>query len=129
MDICGPYDISARKNKYILNVVDYLTKYAEAIPIPDCTAQTCARAYATQVIARHGVGGTTVTGRGSNFMSSFFNKTCQILGVKHVNTTAYRPQANGAAERFQQTLNRGLSYYVNASGTNWDQLLPFYLMT
>jgi transposase InsO family protein len=61
-------------------------------------------------------------------MSGFFNETCKVLGVKHVNTAAYHPQANGTAERFHQTLNRGLSYYVNASGTNWDTLIPFYLM-
>jgi transposase InsO family protein len=61
-------------------------------------------------------------------MSRFLNKTCKILGVKHVTTTAYHPQANGTAERFHQTLNSGPSYYVNVSGTNLDTLLPFYLM-
>ena len=25
-------------------------------------------------------------------------------------------------------MNQGLSHYVNASGTNWDTLIPFYLM-
>jgi hypothetical protein len=30
---------------------------------------------------------------------------------------------------FHRTLNSGLSHYVNASGTIWGTLLPFYLMS
>jgi hypothetical protein len=61
MDICGPYPLTPRKNKYILTFIDDLTKYAEAIPIADMTAETCVRAYATQFVARHGSGSILVT--------------------------------------------------------------------
>jgi transposase InsO family protein len=129
MDICGPYETTARRNRYILTIVDQLTKYAEAVPIRDCSARSCAKAYAENVIARHGIGGTIVTDRGVGFMSSFFNETCKILGVKHVNTTSYHPKSNGSAEKFHLTLNRGLSYYVNSKGSDWDNLLALYLMS
>jgi transposase InsO family protein len=62
-------------------------------------------------------------------MSTFFNEVCTILGAKHVNTTANHPQANGAAERFHRNMNRALGFYVNAAGTYWDTLLPFFLMS
>jgi transposase InsO family protein len=58
-----------------------------------------------------------VRDQGQNFMSTFFNEVCTILGVKHINTTAYHPQANGAAERFHRTMNRALGFYVNTSGS------------
>jgi len=45
-----------------------------------------------------------------------------------VNTSAYHPQANDNIERYLKTMNQGLSHYVNASGTNWDTLVPFYVM-
>jgi cleavage and polyadenylation specificity factor subunit 1 len=64
MDICGPYPVTSGKNKYLLTFIDHLTKYAEAIPIPDTSAETCARAYATQIIARHGCGSILVTDQG-----------------------------------------------------------------
>jgi hypothetical protein len=54
---------------------------------------------------------------------------CTILGVKHINTIAYHPQANGAAELFHRTMNRSLGLYVNAAGTDWDTLLQFFLMS
>jgi len=56
MDICGPYPLTPRKNKYLLTFIDHFTKYSEAIPIQDKTAETCTRAHATHVIARHGTG-------------------------------------------------------------------------
>jgi transposase InsO family protein len=62
-------------------------------------------------------------------MSTFFNEVCAVLGVKHVNTTAYHTQANGAAERFHRTINRALGLYVNAAGNDWDTLLPLFLMS
>ena len=91
-------------------------------------AETCARAYATQVVARHGTGSVLLTDQWRSFTSVFFKETCKILGIKQVNTSAYHPQASGTIERYHKTMNQGLSHYVNASGTNWDTLIPFYLM-
>ena len=39
MDILGPLPRTARKNKYILVVMDTFTKFVEAFPIPDLEAQ------------------------------------------------------------------------------------------
>jgi hypothetical protein len=61
-------------------------------------------------------------------MSTFFQETCRILGVKHTNTSALHPQRNGVKEKFHKTMHQRLSHYVNASGTNWDTLINFYLL-
>ena len=129
IDITGPYPRTSAGNRYVLTAIDKLTKYAEAIPLKDISAVTVARAYATQIVSRHGVNETLVSDKGSNFMSEFFNETCKILGVKHINTTAYHPQANGSVERWHRTMNRAIGFYVNSTGTNWDVLLPFFLMS
>jgi hypothetical protein len=80
MDLCGPYPLTPRKYKYLLTFIEHLTKYAEAIPIADISAETCARAYATQILARHGSGSILVTDQGRSFNSAFFKETCKILG-------------------------------------------------
>jgi hypothetical protein len=71
MDLTGPYFLTPRKNRYLLTFVDHFTKWVEAFPIPDQTAETCARVYATQIVTRHGTGSTLITDRGSSFMSFF----------------------------------------------------------
>ena len=47
---------------------------------------------------------------GSCYRSRHFRHACVAAGIKHKTTRAYRPQTNGKAERFIQTLIRGWAY-------------------
>ena len=47
-----------------------------------------------------------LTDNGPGYCSKHFQKRCKRLGVKHSRTRPYRPQTNGKAERFIQTLSR-----------------------
>ena len=128
MDITGPYLKTPQGNKYLLTFICHLTKYVEAFPIPDQTAETCARVYATQIVTRHGAGSKLITDQGRAFMSKFFQETCKILGIRSVHTTSFHPQSNAQIERWHRSLHVGLSHYVNSTHTNWDTLVPFFLM-
>jgi hypothetical protein len=54
MDITGPYPLTPRQNKYLLTFVDHFSKYAEAYPLPEQTAEGCARVYTREIVTRHG---------------------------------------------------------------------------
>jgi len=43
LDITGPYFVTPRKNRYFLNFIDHFSKYVEAFPITDVSAETCVR--------------------------------------------------------------------------------------
>jgi len=128
MDITGPYPTTPRGNKYLLTFIDHLTKYFEAFPIPDHTAETCARVYSSQIVTRHGSGSTLMTDQGREFMSPFFQRACKILGVRRVRTSSYHASSNGMVERLHRSLHSGLSHYVNANHKNWDEVVSYYLM-
>jgi transposase InsO family protein len=51
-----------------------------------------------------------ITDNGSAFRSTAFRRTCQVLGIRHLFTQAYRPQTNGKAERFIQSALREWAY-------------------
>ena len=89
-----------REKQVPLTFICHCTRYAEAIPIPDMSAETCARAYAANVIARHGTGSILVTDQGRSFMSALFKETCKILGIKQMISSAYHVMAQGTIERY-----------------------------
>ena len=77
----------------------------------------------------HGIQITRLlTDRGSTYRSKLFAKTCLELGIKHRFTRPYRPQTNGKAERFIQTITREWAYARNYdSSDHRATFLPHYL--
>jgi transposase InsO family protein len=51
-----------------------------------------------------------MTDNGSCYRAKAFAKACMKLGLKHIFTKPYRPQTNGKAERFIQTVLREWAY-------------------
>ena len=79
-DVCGPFPLTANRNRYLLTFLDHLIKYVEAVPIKSMTAEECACSYTKHVIARHGASSKLLSDQGRNFTSAFFKETCKLLG-------------------------------------------------
>lgn len=70
-----------------------------------------------------------LTDNGVSYRSHAFDAACQRLGIKHRFTRPYRPQTNGKAERFIQTLTREWAYgCCYHSSRERNARLPFYLL-
>ena len=65
--------------------------------------------------------------QGSNFMSSLFQEVMFQPGIKQVKSTAYRPQSQGAVQRFHQTLKSMLRVHCLHENKEWDEGLPLLL--
>ena len=128
MDVTGPYSVTQRGNKFLLTFIGEFSKYVEAFPMIDQTAESCAFTYASQVVTRHGSGSTLITDQGRSFVSAFFKETCKILGIRKVNTNRFHPASNGKVKRCHRSLRSVLSHYIDSANNNWDVVEPFYLM-
>jgi transposase InsO family protein len=53
---------------------------------------------------------SVMTDNGSPYISAVHARRCRQLGIRHLRTRPYRPQTNGKAERFIQTLLREWAY-------------------
>ena len=51
-----------------------------------------------------------MTDNGPSYLSHLHAAACRRLGLRHLRTRPYRPQTNGKAERFIQTLTRGWAH-------------------
>ncbi|XP_034565105.1 uncharacterized protein LOC117830889 isoform X2 [Notolabrus celidotus] len=126
MDIVGPVERSKAGNRYMLVITDYATKYPEVFPLKSIKAKSVAFCL-VQFFSRVGFPCEILTDQGTNFMSTLLKQVYQLLGIRSLRTTPYHPQTDGLTERFNQTLKQMLRKFVNNSGTDWDQWLPYLL--
>ena len=120
IDIVGPLPPS-NGQMYLLTCVDRFTRWPVAIPIPDITAETIARAFITHWIAQFGVPSSVTTDRGRQFESSLYRALTNLLGCKSIRTASYHPASNGLVERFHRQFNASLSAH---SSQRWTETLP-----
>jgi transposase InsO family protein len=109
----------------ILVFIDRLGKDAVTIP---CHKNIDARGVATlflQWIYRFGhTPESIVSDRGPQFVSSFWNEFCRIIGVKIKLSTAYHKQTDGQTEIMNKYIDQRLRPFVNYYQDNWSELLP-----
>lgn len=123
MDIIGPISpVSGQKNRYILTVVDYATRYPEAVALPTIETERVAEAL-VEIYSRMGVPREILTDMGSNFTSLLMKEVGRLLSVRQMTTTPYHPACNGLCERFNGTLKRMLMRLCEEKPKDWDRYI------
>ncbi|XP_041467568.1 uncharacterized protein LOC121417899 [Lytechinus variegatus] len=127
IDLVGPLDPKTdRGNRYILTLVDYATRYPEAIPLPNIETERIAEAL-LEIFSRLGLPDEILTDRGSQFMSGLMKELGRLLSVKQLTTTPYHPMCNGLVERFNGTLKTMLKRMCAERPKDWDRYIPALL--
>ena len=127
IDIVGPLvppDLDNRfRPRYLLTMIDAYSRWIEADPIADISAETIAKSLINCWISRFGPPLTLITDRGTQFRSELIAKLTELLGIHHVRTVAFNPRANGTIER----VHRSLKSALKARGKYWLDQLPIVL--
>ncbi|GKC39285.1 reverse transcriptase domain-containing protein [Tanacetum coccineum] len=121
LDFMGPFPDS-RGNKYILVVVDYVSKWvkAQALPINDARAVV---KFPKGLFTRFGVPKALISDRGTHFCNSQLEKALLKYGVTHKISTTYHPQTNGQTEVTNKAIKRILERSVRYNPKDWSEKL------
>ncbi|KAH9095706.1 hypothetical protein Ae201684P_015503 [Aphanomyces euteiches] len=122
IDIATDLPRSFEGNTQLVVFVDNFTGYVMCKPTPDRAAHTLAKAFGETVFIRFGACKEVRHDREPSFMSEVFTHFMKMIGQGSMPTFAYRPQANGTAERAIQTLVRSVKLYVaDPQQRDWDE--------
>ena len=115
--------------EYILVVVDYVSKWVEAIPTRTNTHREVLRFVTRNIFSRYGCPRAIISDGGSHFNSVHFLVLLKKYGVHHRVSTPYHPQANGQVEVSNQEVKNILKKIIRLEGKDWAHKLPDALWT
>lgn len=98
MDVQGPLLETKRKNKYVLVIGDYFTKWTEVFPMIDMESTTVANILVQEFICRYSIPEKIHTDQGRNFEATLIKEIRSLLEIQKTRTTPYHPQSDGMIE-------------------------------
>jgi hypothetical protein len=104
----GALSTTVTGHAYVGVVVDYFTKGAEFMFLPNKSAETVARSFHDSWLMRYGYPAWLTSDNGPEF-SGAFRHQLERFGIEHVTTSVQHPQSNGAAERLVRTFKTMLA--------------------
>lgn len=127
-DVVGPLPVSSNGSRYILSILDDLTRFLVVIPLTDHTAETIAHAMVTRFVCIFGAPEELLSDNAPEFNSALIKEIRKIFKIKKISITAYHPQAN-IVERTHQTITEYLRQFVKNDAAEWDQYLELAMFS
>jgi len=128
IDILGPFTKSSTAFKQILVMVYHFTHWVECAPLRNIKAKECADVFLVQWVIQFTAPSRWLSDRESPFTSALLNRLCSSHGILKIDTTAYHPQTNAHAERFNRFICANLSLYTQLNQKDWDCHILSFLM-
>lgn len=125
VDFKGPVPSTGR-NRYFLTIIDEFSRFPFVFPCKDMSASTVIECF-RHLFSIFGMPAYIHSDRGTAFMSDELRTFLINHGVACSRTTAYNPQGNGQAERYNGIIWRTISLALKSkrlpSGM-WESVLP-----
>ena len=120
VDYVGELPPSPSGNKWILTAVCPYSNYLHTIPVPDKTA---ANALFHDVFLQLGFPSVLQSDHGGEFLNALLHQITQLLSIKQVFTSGFRPRLNGVTEQSHQFFDSALSIFCEHQQEKWEQFL------
>ena len=122
IDLIGPLPMSAAKNRFVLTLIDYTTRWVEAAALRDTSTPFICEELLSW-FARLGFPSILLSDGGPQFTSKQMEEVLLNLGISHAVSTPYHPQSNGLCERANATVKSMIKKLSSDNPASWDKLL------
>ncbi|XP_072033312.1 uncharacterized protein [Amphiura filiformis] len=123
MDLVGPiFPSTERGHRFILTVVDYATRFPEAVPLRNIDSISVAEAL-LDIYSRVGFPREVLSDQGRQFTSEVMAEVNRLLSIRQLTTTAWHPMTNGMCERFNGVLKASLRKMCEERPRDWDRYI------
>ncbi|CAN6711153.1 unnamed protein product [Malus baccata var. baccata] len=119
IDFMGPFP-SSHGNQYILVVVEYVSKWVEAIAAPTNQGSVVLRFLQGVIFPRFGIPRVILSDGGKHFINKPFANLLAKYGINHRVATPYHPQTSGQVEVSNRELKRILEKTVGSTRKDWS---------
>ena len=123
IDLVTDCETSTSGNKHILTIIDHLTGWLEAFPIPDKSTDTIVATLINQYLSIHMCPRYILSDNGMEFKTNLMNQVLQQLGIDRIFSAPYHPQSNGKLEVFHKYLKPMLKKLCKKDPANWDKYI------
>lgn len=124
IDFVGPLPESKNGNKMLLTIKDTFTRWIEAFPIKNATAEITAQIIEREIIARHAYPESIHSDQGRQFTSELLKQVANLLDIRWTMTPAYNPKSN-PVERSHKDLKNALRALTKEHpDQDWEEVLP-----
>ncbi|KAK7573978.1 hypothetical protein V9T40_011169 [Parthenolecanium corni] len=112
-------------NRFIVTIQDQLTKFLVTYPVTHHTSKDIFLCL-LKFICFYDLPKVILTDRGPKLRSELMEYFYETVGITHIDTSAYHPEANGALERAHGKLKEYLQFFVRVEQKGeWDVCLPY----
>jgi len=119
IDFMGPFP-SSFGFVYILVVVDYVSKWIEAIPSRNNDHKTVIKFLKEIILSRFGIPRAMISDGGTHFCNKPFESLMKKYGITHKVATPYHPQTSGQVELANREIKQILEKTVNPNRKDWS---------
>ena len=123
IDLITECETSTSGNKHILTIIDHLTGWPEAFPIPNKSADTVVSTFINKYLPIHICPRYILSDNGTEFKNNLMDQVLKQLGIEWIFSAPYHPQSNGKLDVFHKYLKPTLKKLCEKDLSHWDQYL------
>ena len=122
LDLVTECETLTSGNRHILTIIDHLTGWPEAFPIPGKSTDTIVLTFINHYLPVHMCPRYILSDNGTEFKNQLIDQVLKQLGINHIFSATYHPQSSGKLEVFCKYLKPTLKKCCEKDLTNWENI-------